>query len=244
MQLTAYGENRADVTACGWLRAWKDAAVASEETHYCGARLNELRTTTKTWVKVACLLVAIGALELRSIKTCVRQWAASLGWLVQSGATFGPLFADWNRTASGASRVTWTNWPCSYVYCPHPYGGPQPQPSLLLRLFTAINQRGGDLKKPTVAQLFRNVPNFMERNYSLLYSQKPRICLALSQINPVHTHPIPLPSILVLSSPTTSLYSKRSLSLRLSYQNPVCIFSHTYMLHAPPVSCSLILSSE
>jgi hypothetical protein len=44
VQLTAFGEKRADVTACGWLRAWKEAAVASEETHYCGARLNELRT--------------------------------------------------------------------------------------------------------------------------------------------------------------------------------------------------------
>jgi len=48
VQLTACGELRADVTACGWLRAWKEAAVASEETNYRVARLNELRTTTKT----------------------------------------------------------------------------------------------------------------------------------------------------------------------------------------------------
>jgi hypothetical protein len=43
VQLTACGEKRADVTACGWLRAWNETAVAFEETHYCGDRLSELK---------------------------------------------------------------------------------------------------------------------------------------------------------------------------------------------------------
>ena len=35
------GEKRADETACGWLRAWREAAVASEDTHDCGARTED-----------------------------------------------------------------------------------------------------------------------------------------------------------------------------------------------------------
>ena len=86
-------------------------------------------------------------------------------------------------------------------------------------------------EKLKVSQLVKKFPHFMEPEVSLPHSQLPATCPYPGQIDPLHA-PSPFLNIhFNIIFPSMPRSSKRSLSLRYPYQNPICTPSVPHSCH-------------